>query len=60
MPKFEIPVQYQVEDDPDGKKGENNYLRDLTYNGAKARYKKISKNLNGIMILKIQTNIYCS
>ena len=45
LPKFEIPVQYQVEDDPDGKKGENNYLRDLTYNGAKARYKKISKNL---------------
>ncbi|MFL2604039.1 MAG: DNA polymerase III subunit alpha [Flavobacteriaceae bacterium] len=45
LPKFEIPVQYQVEDDPDGKKGENNYLRDLTHKGAKARYKKISKNL---------------
>ena len=45
LPKFEIPVQYQIGDDPDGKKGENNYLRYLTHKGAKARYKKISKNL---------------
>ena len=31
---------------PDGKKGENNYLRYLTHKGAKARYKKISKSLS--------------
>ena len=34
LPKFDIPRSYQVADDPDGKKGENNYLRYLTYEGA--------------------------
>ena len=42
LPKFDIPVDYQVEDDADGKKGENNYLRYLTYEGAKERYAELS------------------
>ncbi|MDC0874509.1 DNA polymerase III subunit alpha [Flavobacteriaceae bacterium] len=38
LPKFEIPESYQVQDDPDGKKGENSYLHFLTYQGAEKRY----------------------
>ena len=45
LPKFDIPEEYQVEDDFDGKKGENNYLRQLTYEGAKLRYETISDEI---------------
>ena len=38
LPKFDIPEAYQQTDDPDGKKGENAYLRYLTYKGAEKRY----------------------
>ena len=38
LPKFDIPEAYLVPDDPDGKLGENNFLRHLTYEGAKIRY----------------------
>lgn len=40
LPKFDIPAEFTVEDDPDGKKGENNYLRHLTYVGAEKKYKQ--------------------
>jgi len=42
LPKFDIPEEFQVEDDPTGKKGENNYLRHLTYEGAKRKYPEIT------------------
>ena len=42
LPKFDIPTAYQVEEDEEGKKGENNYLRYLTYEGAKERYTTLS------------------
>ena len=45
LPKFDIPQDYQVGDDPDGKKGENNYLRYLTYEGAKQRYKELTQEI---------------
>jgi DNA polymerase-3 subunit alpha len=38
LPKFDIPEAYLVENDPDGKLGENMFLRHLTYEGAKKRY----------------------
>ena len=38
LPKFDIPEAYLVENDPDGKLGENKFLRHLTYEGAKKRY----------------------
>ena len=38
LPKFDIPEEYLVSEDPDGKLGENNFLRHLTYEGAKKRY----------------------
>lgn len=40
LPKFDIPEQFQEADDPDGKKGENKYLRHLTYLGAEKKYKQ--------------------
>ena len=45
LPKFDIPGDYQVEDDSDGKKGENNYLRFLTYEGAKQRYDELTADI---------------
>jgi DNA polymerase-3 subunit alpha len=45
LPKFDIPAAYQVEVDTDGKKGENNYLRYLTYEGAKGRYPEITDDI---------------
>ena len=38
LPKFDIPEEYLIQEDPDGKLGENNFLRHLTYEGAKKRY----------------------
>ncbi len=40
LPKFDIPAEFQfAEDDEDGgKRGENKYLRHLTYVGAEKRY----------------------
>lgn len=42
LPKFDIPAEFQVaEDDTDGgKRGENKFLRHLTYVGAEKRYTK--------------------
>ena len=47
LPKFDIPEEFfNKEDDFDGgKRGENAYLRYLTYEGAKKRYEEISKEL---------------
>lgn len=44
LPKFEIPSEFLVaEDEVDkGKRGENKYLRHLTYEGAKRRYTEIT------------------
>ena len=43
LPKFDIPKEFQKEEDlkDNGKRGENEYLRYLTYEGAKKRYKKV-------------------
>lgn len=45
LPKFDIPEAFWVTDDPDGKKGENNYLKHLTYEGAKKRYKNLDASI---------------
>ncbi len=44
LPKFEIPEDYKVADD-EGKQGENNYLRYLTYEGAKERYPDLTTDI---------------
>ena len=46
LPKFAIPASHQISDDPDGKKGENNYLRYLTYKGAEERYGTLSDEIS--------------
>ena len=47
LPKFDIPGAFQsAEDDTDGgKRGENAYLRHITYEGAKARYEALNDEL---------------
>lgn len=47
LPKFEIPEQFlDAKDEEDGgKRGENNYLRHLTYEGAKKRYDEITDEI---------------
>jgi DNA polymerase-3 subunit alpha len=46
LPAFDIPEEFQDPLDADGgKRGENNYLRHLTYEGAKKRYKEITDEI---------------
>ena len=45
LPKFDIPEAYLQPDDSDGKKGENAYLRFLTYQGAEKRYTTIDEGI---------------
>lgn len=45
LPKFDIPEAFQQPDDTTGKKGENDYLRHLTYEGAKKRYDTIDQDI---------------
>lgn len=48
LPKFNIPEEFQDERDNDDatlKIGENNYLRFLTYDGAKKRYEEITDEI---------------
>ena len=46
LPKFDIPKEYLVQEDPDGKLGENNFLRHLTYEGAKKRYGTLTDEIS--------------
>jgi DNA polymerase-3 subunit alpha len=47
LPKFDIPDSFKVaEDEKDGgKRGENAYLRHITYEGAKKRYEEITPEI---------------
>lgn len=47
LPKFEIPVEFNVPQDAidGGVRGENAYLRHLTFEGAKRRYKEITPEI---------------
>lgn len=47
LPAFDIPVEFQDELDKadGGKRGENNYLRHLTYIGAERRYNEITQDI---------------
>ncbi len=47
LPKFEIPVEFQVAEDVEdgGKRGENGYLRHITYEGAKERYGTVTPEI---------------
>ena len=47
LPAFDIPKEFQSSEDAidAGKRGENNYLRHLTYQGAKKRYGELSESI---------------
>ena len=47
LPEFDIPQEFQHEDDlkDGGKRGENAYLRHLTYEGAKRKYGEITDEI---------------
>ena len=63
LPKFEIPQEFLVaEDDNDGgKRGENSFLKHLTYLGAKRRYTEITPEIQeriDFELLTIQNSGY--
>jgi DNA polymerase-3 subunit alpha len=47
LPKFEIPEEFKDDEDlkDEGKRGENAYLKHITYNGAKERYGEITDDI---------------
>ncbi|NGF57438.1 DNA polymerase III subunit alpha [Parapedobacter sp. SGR-10] len=57
LPKFEIPEEFQdPQDEVDGgKRGENAYLRHLTYVGAEKRYKEITDDIRERLDFELAT-----
>lgn len=57
LPAFDIPEQFQDEKDKEdgGKRGENNYLRHLTYEGAKRRYGEITDEIRERLDFELAT-----
>src|SRR5690606_4342751 len=57
LPKFDIPLEFkEVEDDLDGgKRGENAYLRHITYQGAKKRYGEITPEIGERIDFELET-----
>lgn len=57
LPAFDFPVEFKdPQDEVDGgKRGENNYLRHLTYEGAKERYGEITEELRERLDFELDT-----
>lgn len=57
LPKFNIPEKFQVKEDlkDGGKRGENAYLRHLTFEGAKKRYGNITKEIQERLDFELET-----
>ncbi|MDH5603358.1 MAG: DNA polymerase III subunit alpha, partial [Cyclobacteriaceae bacterium] len=57
LPKFDIPKDFVVDEDrlDGGKRGENAYLRHLTYEGAKKRYEEITDSLRERIDFELET-----
>src|SRR5690606_36373155 len=57
LPKFDIPDTFKhPEDEIDGgKRGENAYLRHLTYEGAKKRYPEVTPDIRERLDFELQT-----
>ena len=57
LPAFDIPTDYtDTKDEADGgKRGENNYLRYLTYEGAKERYSEITTEISERLDFELET-----
>ncbi len=58
LPKFDIPEEFVVAEDADGgKRGENKYLRHLTYEGARKRYPELIAQTDAERIKEITERI---
>jgi DNA polymerase-3 subunit alpha len=57
LPAFEIPEQFQdpLDEEDGGKRGENNYLRHLTYKGAEERYDEITDEIRERLDFELET-----
>lgn len=57
LPKFDIPAEYEVSEDAQdgGKRGENKYLRYLTYKGAERRYQEITDEVRERIDFELMT-----
>ncbi|MEA1784685.1 DNA polymerase III subunit alpha [Arenibacter sp. GZD96] len=57
LPKFDIPDEFKVPDDATdgGKRGENAYLRHITYEGAKNRYPELTPEIRERIDFELQT-----
>ena len=58
LPAFQIPAEFQDEKDqadPSLKLGENNYLRHLTYEGAKKRYEEVTHEIKERLDFELET-----
>ncbi|MCB0761706.1 MAG: DNA polymerase III subunit alpha [Flavobacteriales bacterium] len=57
LPKFDIPEEFRHEEDEEdgGKRGENAFLRHLTYEGAAKRYGEITPDIEERLDFELQT-----
>ena len=57
LPKFDIPEDFKVAEDLEdgGNRGENAYLRHITYQGAKQRYKEITPEIKERIDFELNT-----
>ena len=56
LPKFDIPDEFKVAEDADGgNRGENNYLRHITYEGAAKRYEEITPEISERIDFELET-----
>ena len=57
LPKFEIPAAFRVKEDATdgGKRGENAYLKHISYEGAKKRYREITPEITERIDFELQT-----
>ncbi|MEO0902508.1 MAG: DNA polymerase III subunit alpha, partial [Bacteroidota bacterium] len=57
LPKFDIPEEFKVADDKTdgGKRGENGYLRHITYKGAENRYGEITDEITERIDFELKT-----
>ena len=57
LPKFDIPEEFLVAEDEEdgGKRGENAYLKHLTYEGAKIRYGEITDDIKERLDFELNT-----
>ncbi|POS01246.1 DNA polymerase III alpha subunit [Flavobacterium croceum DSM 17960] len=57
LPKFDIPSEFQIPEDlkDGGKRGENAYLKHLTYEGAKIRYGELTTEIQERLDFELKT-----